>query len=85
LLEDEEWREWSDREIAKQADVSHPFVAKVRESLTGNITSQKRKGADGRTIDTTNIGNHSRKDSEPDHNDWSDVEAFNRRTRKMKS
>lgn len=30
LLDDSEWAQWSDREIAKQCGVSHPFVAAVR-------------------------------------------------------
>ena len=32
LLNDAEWSQWSDREIAKQCAVSHPFVADVRAS-----------------------------------------------------
>lgn len=30
LLNDAEWSQWSDREIAKQCGVTHPFVAAVR-------------------------------------------------------
>ena len=30
LLADAEWAEWSDREIAKQCGVGHPFVAAIR-------------------------------------------------------
>jgi hypothetical protein len=30
LLMDEEWRQWSDREIARRCAVSHPFVGKIR-------------------------------------------------------
>lgn len=48
MLEDFEWAEWEDREIARQCHVSHPFVAKMRASLkaskapaTGNVTSPK--------------------------------------------
>jgi hypothetical protein len=43
LLRDEEWVLWSDREIAKRCNVSHPLVAKLREELgivTGNISSE---------------------------------------------
>ncbi len=80
LLADEEWRTWSDRMIAEQAKVTHPFVAKIRADLypppsttyplpaqgedgeetapTGNgYQSAPRKGKDGRTIDTSRIGN----------------------------
>ena len=40
----------------RQAEVSHTFVNNMRKSLE-TVSSQKRKGADGRTIDTSNIGN----------------------------
>ncbi|MCG6966262.1 MAG: ParB/RepB/Spo0J family partition protein [Chromatiaceae bacterium] len=53
MLNDAEWSAWSDREIATQCQVSHPFVAKVREqfeegleqikNLTGNVSSQINK------------------------------------------
>lgn len=33
MLEDEEWGQWSDREIARHCSVTHPFVAKLREEL----------------------------------------------------
>lgn len=48
MLEDFEWSEWSDREIARQCHVSHPFVAKMRAGMkpeakpvTGNVTTPK--------------------------------------------
>jgi hypothetical protein len=46
MLEDFEWGEWSDREIARQCHVSHPFVAKMRAAMkpdpkSGNITTPK--------------------------------------------
>lgn len=48
MLEDFEWGEWSDREIARQCHVSHPFVAKLRAGMkpepkpeSGNITTPK--------------------------------------------
>ena len=46
MLEDFEWSEWSDREIARQCHVSHPFVAKMRASMkpefaSGKITTPK--------------------------------------------
>ncbi len=49
----------SDREIARHLGVDHKTVASYREKLqsTGEIPqSTHRTGADGRTIDTTNIG-----------------------------
>lgn len=34
LLEDAEWGQWSDREIAKQSGTHHKFVGRVREELS---------------------------------------------------
>lgn len=34
LLDDDEWREWSDREISKRCNVSASFVAKIRKEMT---------------------------------------------------
>ena len=58
LLEDEEWSKWSDREIARRCHVTHPFVGDMRKELTGNgfQSTSQRTGADGRTINTANIG-----------------------------
>ncbi len=58
LLSDEEWRQWSNIEIARRCVVSHTFVNSVREELSHNGTESpaKRKCADGRIIDTANIG-----------------------------
>jgi len=72
LLKDEEWRGWSDREIAKKCLVSHEFVRKMRADICQQTTDNEagslstvdsgfgnpdsRKCADGRTIDTSNIG-----------------------------
>lgn len=36
LLEDEEWRQWSDREIARRCAVSNQFVSNVRSGLSVN-------------------------------------------------
>jgi len=33
MLDDFEWSEWSDREIAKHCSVTHPFVAKMRQRI----------------------------------------------------
>lgn len=38
LLEDPEWRQWSDRAIAEQVKVSHPTVAKIRREFDGKIS-----------------------------------------------
>jgi len=53
LLADEEWRVWSDHEIAKQTHTTQPFVSKLR-GLMKNDTL--RICADGRVIDTAKIG-----------------------------
>ena len=45
LLQDEEWRSWSDRELARRAGVSSTFVAKVRSEFTPhtiNVDSMSR-------------------------------------------
>jgi hypothetical protein len=42
LLRDDEWRQWSDREIARRAQVSDRFVNKLRTELTANIRSENR-------------------------------------------
>lgn len=64
LLNDPEWSQWSDREIARRCAVTHPFVLKIRsENASGNgyqiAEGEERKATRGGTtytIDTTNIG-----------------------------
>src|SRR5262245_48908975 len=59
LLEDAEWGQWSDREIARHCGVSHVFVAKRRKALTGNVTSERTyrtKHGTQATMDTAAIG-----------------------------
>lgn len=47
LLQDPEWSEWSDREIARRTRTSHPFVAKIR-AQGGNVsTLRKYRDQDG--------------------------------------
>jgi hypothetical protein len=58
LLEDEEWRQWSDSAIAKQVKVDHKTVASVRAEMvaTGEIPgSSVRQSADGKARDVTGI------------------------------
>jgi len=61
LLRDSEWRELSDRQIAKHCAVTPQFVGKRRHELTinGFKSPSKRKGADGRMIETKKIGKGS--------------------------
>ncbi len=40
LLQDPEWGNWSDREIARQCKVDHKTVGKIREELTGEFPSK---------------------------------------------
>ena len=58
LLIDPEWRQWSDVVISEHCCVSQPFVSKFRKNLSYNgfKSTSTRKGKDGRTIDTSNIG-----------------------------
>lgn len=42
VLSDPEWSKWSDREIARQCAVSHPYVANLRTVVTVNVTSEER-------------------------------------------
>lgn len=61
LLRDAEWQQWSDSEIARRCAVSQSTVSRIRQELTSDPTyalhkSDARKGADGRTINTANIG-----------------------------
>jgi predicted RNase H-like nuclease (RuvC/YqgF family) len=52
MLEDIEWQDWSDREIARQCCVSHPFVAAIRKEI-GADKSEKKMNVRGKT--TTRI------------------------------
>jgi hypothetical protein len=36
MVADEEWRGWSDREIARRCAVSHLMVANMKRELSGN-------------------------------------------------
>lgn len=61
LLEDKEWSAWSDREIARKCAVTHPFVIKLREELSGNgyqIPTERKVERNGTTYtqNTANIG-----------------------------
>lgn len=63
LLQDLEWCQMSDNAIAQQCGVSHSFVGKLRQEnlLTLNgVKSTSRKGADGRIINISNIGQNKK-------------------------
>lgn len=53
LLQDPQWKEWSDREIARQCKVSQPFVSKLRSNLTDNIISENFRLTDNVISDNT--------------------------------
>jgi hypothetical protein len=58
LLEDEEWSKWSDREIARQCEVSHPFVSKMKEKYLETFPDKNRKVSRNGTeyqVDTSGI------------------------------
>lgn len=62
LLGDDEWKRWTDSEVARRCGVSHPFVADVRRSLE-TVTSEARqprtfttKHGTVATMDTSRIG-----------------------------
>jgi hypothetical protein len=40
LLRDEEWGQWSDREIARRCAVYHPFVGSIRASLVSETSER---------------------------------------------
>jgi N6-adenosine-specific RNA methylase IME4 len=57
LLSDPEWSQWSNREIARRCAVDEGTVRRYREEMTAEFPqSTLRQGADGRVIDTANIG-----------------------------
>lgn len=58
LLEDEEWGQWSDREIARRCHVSHPTVANMRANSTGKFTSERTYERNGKmaVMQTAKIG-----------------------------
>ncbi len=53
LLQDPEWKEWSDREIARQCNVSNRFVTNLRNSLTVNVHSENSRLTDNVISDNT--------------------------------
>mgnify|MGYP000939282244 FL=1 len=68
LLRDEEWAAWSDSEIARRCAVDHKTVGNIRKELAATWEIPKstaRTGADGRTINTTNIGSNQPQRQQP--------------------
>jgi len=65
LLEDTEWAQWSNREIAKKAAVSYQFVNNMRKVSSDNrcqIENKKvKRGGKEYTINTENIGQNAKR------------------------
>lgn len=73
LLNDSEWAQWSNKKIADQCGVSHPFVGEIRSSLV-TVTSENRrtyttKHGTTATMDTSGIGRRG----EPSDTDTDDA------------
>jgi ParB-like chromosome segregation protein Spo0J len=74
LLNDKEWSQWSDREIARQCTVSQPFVSKLRAELTDNVISENQvriyrtKHGNLSAMNTRNIGRQRQRDKELEEN-----------------
>lgn len=80
LLQDEEWSRWSDREIARCAGVSQPFVSSLRGNLSDNRYQMDRartvqRGGRAYTMDTTRIGTSAAKLTEDEAARLSELEA----------
>lgn len=72
LLEDEEWRQMSNRAIAEHCEVSDTLVGDIRDFLYPATTVKPqsnpvRVGRDGRTYNTTNIGKTKRQQDLHEH------------------
>ncbi len=60
LLEDSEWSQWSDREIARQCGVSHQFVNNLRKSICQPLTDTNLNNSDEsicHSLTDTNLNN----------------------------
>jgi len=55
LLNDPEWVQWNDHEIARRCNVTHPFVGKLRSSLV-TVTSEKKYITKHGTVATMKTG-----------------------------
>jgi hypothetical protein len=64
LLQDPEWKNWSDSAIAKTCQVDNKTVARIRSDL-GIPKSTSRKSANGRIINVANIGKRTKHSTFP--------------------
>lgn len=80
MLQDKEWSQWSDREIARQCKVSNHLVADGRQSLTGNspsslVSPRKTYKKNGVTtvMNTAAIGKSKEDDYDPTQDDLAEA------------
>lgn len=55
LLTDDEWSRWSDREIAKHCNVTHPFVSKIRKEVITVITPNSEAVNNSKVVTVTTL------------------------------
>ena len=82
LLEDAEWGQWSDREIARHCGVGHALVSRLRRSLsTGDSDTAPRtyrtKQGTVTTMDTRAIGKRAALDMSEDSTNTTEMAADN--------
>jgi hypothetical protein len=82
LLEDKEWSQWSDREIARRCAVSKTFVSNMRPYLATDAryeqpTERKvNRGGTTYTQSTKNIGKRAEPGPMPEPDDWQEDMSF---------
>lgn len=78
MLQDPEWKDWSNREIARQCGVSYEFVRKLRPSLS-TVDSEPRtyttKHGTTATMNTSNIGKHRVEYDAPERDEYPEPEV----------
>lgn len=71
MLQDIEWSDWSDREIAKHCHVSHAFVGNVRKDTGASKEATKfERGGKTHTMQTKDKKDKEEKDEEKAEQDW---------------
>lgn len=70
MLLDEEWRGWSDREIARQCKVSHTLVANIRKEI-GADKDETKYSRGGKTI----TRKETPKEEEPEEAEFTDKDV----------
>lgn len=53
LLDDPEWSSWSDREIARQCGVTHPFVSSLRNPKVVTVTTKVKEEKPDQVVTVT--------------------------------